>query len=220
VKGRSTSNDELEDAPLPPPSPNRTLFYAIPLGVTAAANVAGTAFMPYLLARAPLVLVLLSPVFRHLVLVSPSVGALPLFLVAVPRHFLPDPFMYFLGREYGPLAVEWAEANSPSTARMVRQLEKLFAKVGPAALLVSPEVLVSMLAGAARVPFPLFVAFNLIGTVLNVFVARWFGDVFERQIHAITGFFRGHVAVVTAVSVAVVLALNWYSRRNTATEEP
>lgn len=200
----------------------RTLIYAIPLGIMTVGSLIGSAFMPWFLARHPLWLVALSPLFRHLVLVAPTVDPASLFLVAVPRHFLPDPFVYFLGREYGPLAVEWAETNSPFLGKLVRALERLFGKVGVVALLVSPDIIVSTLAGAARVPLPLFVIFNVVGTFVTVTVARWFGDVFERQIHALVAFFQAHLALVTGLSVLFVMALNWYSRKSSppAVESP
>jgi membrane protein DedA with SNARE-associated domain len=196
----------------------RTLVYAIPLGIMTVSSLIGSAFMPWFLARHPLWLIALSPLIRHMVLVSPSVDPVSLFAVAVPRHFLPDPFVYFLGREYGPLAVEWAETNSPSLGRLVRALERLFGKVGVVALLVSPDIIVSTLAGAARVPLPLFVVFNIAGTFVTVAVARWFGDVFDREIHAIVAFFQAHLVLVTAVSVLLVVALNWYSRKSGSKE--
>lgn len=169
--------------------------------------------MPYFLARAPLLLIALSPLFRHLVLVSPVVNFGSLLCVAVPRHFAPDPFVYFLGRDYGPLAVEWVETNSPAVGKWVRALESLFAKVGPLALLVSPDIAVSTLAGAARVPFGVFCAMNLFGTVANVIVARWFGAVLEVQIRSVVSFFQAHIVLVTVASLLIVLAFNWYSSR-------
>jgi len=186
------------------------------LGVLTVASLIGTAFMPYLLARRPLVLVALSPLFRHLVIAAPRVPAVPFFLVTVPRHFLPDPFVYLLGREYGHFAIEWVEGNSPFTGKIVRALERLFARVGPIALLISPDVVVSTLAGAARVPVPLFVVFNVLGTFITVFVARWFGDVFESSIAAMVRYFEAHLWMVTVVSVVLVLLLNWYSSRQKA----
>ena len=197
----------------------RTLTLAVPLGVLTISSFVGVAFMPLLLARAPLALIALSPLFRHLVLAAPTVDAASLFAVAVPRHFLPDPFAYLLGREYGPAAVTWAEANSPLLGRLVRALERLFSKVGPVALLLSPDVIASTLAGAARVPLPLFVVMNLLGTLGTVAVARWFGTALDRPIHALVGFFQGHLAVVTAASVILVVALNaWSSRRKAGGE--
>ncbi len=213
-------NDESgPGVPLDEPRSGRILVYAIPLGLMTVGNLVGSAFMPYLLAHAPLVLVGLSPVFRHIVLVAPYVHAPSLFAVVVPRHFAPDPFMYFLGREYGPLGLEWAEKNSPGVGKTARLLERVFAKVGPVALLLSPDVLMSTLAGAARVRFPMFVVVNIVGTVLTVVVARWFGDVFDRPIRALVSFFEGHMVAATVLSIAVVVVLNWYSQRASGSDD-
>lgn len=190
----------------------RTLLYAAPLALATVGGLIGTAFMPYFLAKAPLVLVALSPLFRHLVLASRSVGALPLFAVAVPRHFAPDIFVYFLGREYGSAAVEWVEVNSPMSGKLVRWLERLFAKAGVLVLLVSPDIIVSTIAGVAGLPLPIFVVANIAGTFATVAVARYFGDVLDAPIRAMLAFFQAHLFAVTAASVLLVLFLNWYNR--------
>lgn len=190
----------------------RTAFYAVPLALATVGGLVGTAFMPYFLAKAPLVLVALSPLFRHLVLVSRSVGALPLFAVAVPRHFAPDIFVYFLGREYGDAAVEWVEINSPMSGKLVRWLERLFAKAGVLVLLVSPDIIVSTIAGVAGLPLPVFIAANIAGTFATVAVARYFGDVLDAPIRVLLAFFRAHLFAVTLASVLLVVLLNWYNR--------
>ncbi len=191
----------------------RMLALAAPVVAVMVAGFVGTAFMPYLLARAPLVLVALSPIFRHLVLASRVVDAVPLFAVAVPRHFAPDIFVYLLGREFGRTALEWVEANSPSSGRFVRMLERLFSKGGVLVLLVSPDLVVSTLAGIARLPLALFVVANIAGTIGTVAVARYFGDVFDGPIRTILAFFQAHLALVTVASVLIVVVLNWYLKR-------
>jgi membrane protein DedA with SNARE-associated domain len=191
----------------------RAVAYAAPVGLVAVGGFVGTAFMPQLLLKAPLALIALSPIFRHVVLASRVVEALPLFAVAVPRHFAPDIFVYLLGREFGKSALEWVEANSPTSGRFVRLLERLFAKAGVFVLLLSPDLVVSTLAGVARMPPALFVVANIAGTIGMVAVARYFGDVFDGPIRAILAFFQAHLGLVTAVSVILVVALNWYFRK-------
>jgi membrane protein DedA with SNARE-associated domain len=190
----------------------RALVYAAPVVVVTVSGFIGTAFMPYLLSKAPLVLVLLSPIFRHLVLVSRSVEAAPLFAVAVPRHFAPDVFVYLLGREFGATALEWVEANSPGSGRFVRLLERMFAKAGFLVLLLSPDLVVSTLAGITRLSPVVFVVANIAGTIALVAVARYFGDVFDGPIRTLLAFFQTHLVVVTAASVCFVLLVNWYFR--------
>jgi len=196
-----------------PPRHPRTWLFALPLALVTVSGLVGTAFMPYFLARAPLVLVALSPLFRHLVLVSRSVEAAPLFAVAVPRHFAPDIFVYFLGREYGDAAIEWVEINSPMSGKLVRWLERLFAKAGFLVLLVSPDIVVSTVAGVARLPLPVFVLANIAGTFATVAVARYFGDVFDTPIRALLAFFQSHLLAVTLISVLFVVTVNLLNRR-------
>ena len=192
---------------------DRLLRYSVPVGIFVVAGLVGTAGWSYFLTRSPLTLVALSPVFRHLVMVSPNVDTWALFAVGVPRHFAPDPFVYFLGRDYGPAAIEWVESNNPSAARMMRALEKLFAKVGPFALLFYPDLLVSTLAGAAKVPLPVFVVFNLLGTIGTVAVAKFFGIWLTEEIAVLMAFLQRNLLAVTVASVILVLFINWWTRR-------
>jgi membrane protein DedA with SNARE-associated domain len=136
-----------------------------------------------------------------------------LFAVGAPRHFAPDPFVYFLGRDYGPAANDWVEGNNPSAGRMMRGLEKLFAKVGPFALLVYPDLLVSTLAGAAKVPLPVFIVFNLLGTIGTIAVAKFFGLWLTEEIATLMGFLQRNLLAVTVVSILLVIGINWWSRR-------
>lgn len=198
----------------------RTLLYAAPVALISASSFVGAAFMPFFLSRAPLALVALSPLFRHLVLVSRTVDPALLFAIAVPRHFAPDIFVYFLGREYGIAALEWVEANSPASGKFARLVERLFARFGVLLLLVSPDLIVSTLAGIARLPLAVFVLGNLAGTIAMVAVAKYFGDVFDAPIRTVLAFFQAHLFAVTAVSVLLVLVLNWYSRSAKPTNDP
>jgi membrane protein DedA with SNARE-associated domain len=191
----------------------RTILFGVPVGAFYAASFIGVAFMPYFLAKAPLVLVLLSPVFRHLVLVSRSVDALSLFAVGVPRHFAPDIFAFLLGREFGVAALEWVEANSAASGRFARFIEKMFGKFGFLVLLVSPDPVVSTLAGVVRIPLPVFVAANIAGTIGTIAVARYFGDVLDAPIRALVAFFQQHLVVVTIASVVLVILVNRLSRK-------
>jgi membrane protein DedA with SNARE-associated domain len=200
---------------LPPAgrAPRPILHYAVPLGVITVGGMIGVAFWSVLLAKAPLALIALSPLFRHLVLVSPSVDALSLFAVGVPRHFLPDPIVYFMGRDYGPVAIQWMEVNSPGAGKLVRGVERLFAKVGPVALLVSPDLIVSTLAGAAKVRLSVFLTFNVLGTIGTVGVARWFGKALQGPIETLTRFVKEHLVEVTIASLVLFAVIQWLTTR-------
>jgi membrane protein DedA with SNARE-associated domain len=71
-------------------------------------------------------------------------------------------------------------------------------------------LIVSTLAGVARMPVTIFVVANIAGTIAMVAVARYVGDVFDAPIRAILAFFQAHLMPVTVASVLIVLFLNWY----------
>lgn len=189
-------------------------FVVVPLGVLFVAGTVGVALSPYLLVEGPLLLIALSPLVRHLVVVSPMVEAVPFFGIAVLRLFLADPFVYALGARLGPRAIEWLESRSLTAGRVVRWLEKLFARAGYVALFVNPGITVCTLAGVVRMPLVPFVVIDLAGTVTLVVLIRFLGDAFRDWIVLLVGFVQEHVATLTTTSLAVVaLVGTLYFRR-------
>jgi membrane protein DedA with SNARE-associated domain len=186
----------------------------VPLAVLAIATFIGVAFAPYLLVKAPMLLIALSPLTRHLVVASPAIDPVPFFLIAVSRMFLGDPFVYALGRRYGPRALVWIEARSLSATRWVRWVERAFRRAGLVFVLVSPGPLVCTLAGVLGMPVTRFVVTNLIGTIGLVVLVRFVGDAFSEPIEALIEFFEVHLTTVTAISVGmtVVAWLVWRRR--------
>ena len=190
--------------------PGAIAFYAVPIGATTITSYLAVFFFVPLVTNHPLLLVACSPVLRNLILVASRVDVVWLFAVVVPRHYLPDPFFYLLGRQCGHLAIEWVERNSPVSGRAARLLERLFAKIGPVALLILPDPVMSTLAGAAKVPFATFTVFNLLGTIGYVILARRVGDALAKPIAAFITFLGAHWIAATAV--IVVATVLWSSR--------
>jgi membrane protein DedA with SNARE-associated domain len=186
----------------------------VPLAALAIATFVGVAVAPYLLVKAPLLLIALSPLSRHLVVASPAIDAVPFFLVAVSRMFLGDPFVYTLGRRYGPRALVWIEARSLSATRWIRWVERAFRRAGLFFVLVSPGPLVCTLARVLGMPPIRFVVTNLIGTIGLVFLVRFVGDAFSEPIEALIEFFEVHLTTVTAISVGMTVVgwLIWRRR--------
>ena len=109
------------------------------LGVLTVASVAGTAFAPLLLVKAPLLLVALAPDGRHLALVAGRVEPWLLMSVTIARRTLYSVGMFGLGSAYGDLAVNWIEARARRTGKILRALERLFARVGTVLLIALPS---------------------------------------------------------------------------------
>lgn len=200
-------DDAAPDFPLPAELRRRrrllTLLLA-PVVLTSAASLTGTALAPSLLIEAPLLLIALNPVTRHLVLVSGLVDATPFFLVAVTRLFLADPFYFLVGRSYGDDAVAWLERRSGYAGRLVRYVERLFQVAGPVVLFVAPLGLVSLLAGASRMRFHTFVVINLCGTITVVTLVRLFGVALERPLEVVRTFVEANVLLLTLISAGLV----------------
>lgn len=195
------------------PRRRRLLLLLAPVVVLFSAGLIGTAFAPALLVREPMLLIAMSPLFRHLVLASGSVELLPFVAIAVARLFVTDPFLYVIGREYGPEAVEWVEARSGGARRIVRAVKRAFARAGLLVLFVSPGPLVCLLAGAARMPILPFVAVNLLGTAAAVLLIRSFGVAFATKLTLVREFVAANIVVLTVISVALVFASVVVKRR-------
>jgi membrane protein DedA with SNARE-associated domain len=192
----------------------RRLFLLLaPVAVLFTAGLIGIAFAPVLLAREPLVLIAMSPLLRHLVLASNSVDALPFVVVAVVRLFAPDPFLYVIGREYGPEAIDWVKARSRGAGRMMRFAERAFVRAGVLVLFISPGPLVCLLAGAARMPITTFLVVNVLGTAAVVLLVRSFGLAFAAKVELVRAFVAANIVGLTVVSLVLVLTSVAVKRR-------
>ncbi len=194
--------------------PRRLIVLAVvPILVATAMTLTGTALAPALLADSPLLLVTLNPAPRHLVLATNSVDTLPFFGVALARLFFADPFYYLLGRELGADAVAWVERKSGASGRLLRRVERLFARAGFLLVFLVPAGLMCVLAGASRMRVAPFIAVNLLGTFTGVLLVRAFGAALAEQIEVVRQFVQANVLVLTLLSVLVVLVTSWVKRR-------
>lgn len=197
----------------PRPSKTTLVLLLVPVVGTSILSLVGTALAPALIVESPLGLVALNAQFRHLILATNSVDALPFFAVALGRLFLADPFYYLLGRLYGEDAVQWIERKSGDAGAVVRWGERMFARFGLLLLLVAPINLVCVLAGAARVrPVP-FAIVNLLGTFGGLVLVRLFGAALADPIEVVIGFVADNVLVLTIASIVIVIVSTIVRRR-------
>jgi membrane protein DedA with SNARE-associated domain len=173
----------------------------------------GIALAPALLERAPVALFLMAPLGRHLVLISPDLDLASFVALGMAGYFMIDPFTYLLGREYGQAAVDWVEQRSGVAGRWVRWIDRLFRRAAPVVLFVTPGPFVNLLAGAAKMRVPVWLALNLGGTLMSVMVIRYFGAVLETWIAGARAFVETNVTELTLASVSIVLITIWLRRR-------
>jgi hypothetical protein len=185
-------------------------FLLVPVvGVVAAGYVANASWAT-LLDSHPALLIGLSPINRYLLLTTNSLSAPTYFLVGFLRHLAPDPFFWLLGYWYGDRALAWAVETYPMLRSVAgedgRALEQPDTRkiLYPLAF-AAPNTWVSVLSGAARIPFGAFVVLNASGTLVRLALFRWIGSVFSDEIASIVDFVSRYQWPATALSVVAVL---------------
>ncbi|HEY6078152.1 MAG TPA: VTT domain-containing protein [Polyangiaceae bacterium] len=188
----------------PVPPRLSTAIWGLFVAVTLA-SLLGTSLAPYLLVKSPLLLVALSPAAHHVALAAASVEPVPLIVVATLRRVLSGLGAYGLGYLYGRAAIEWVEQRHPRLARLVRFVERLFARFGVALLIVAPVPTVAVLAGAARSRLSVFLLALGLGHALWNTLTQYLGDSFARRTELLTAFLGEHLLESTLVCVAIVV---------------
>lgn len=191
---------------------------SIPLGLIAAAAVAGNALAPTLAVNHPLILLALNATTRHLVLTSNSVDFVPYLLAGMGRRLLEDPFLFLLGRWYGEDAIAWVDAKVGG-GRPLRFIQDNFHWVGWLLVALVPGGVVCVLAGASRMRTAVFLLLNVAGTVATILALRRFGDVFAGPLEAVLEILADNVVVLTGLSI-LLTAVYVLRRRRRGPGEP
>jgi membrane protein DedA with SNARE-associated domain len=182
------------------------------LGLLLTAGAVGSAFAPVLAVKAPLVLVALSPLGRHLVLVAPETEMAPFVAVGAARRLFAFVVLYYLARAYGDEAFAWVETRYARLGRFARWFERVFRKAAPVVVLLLPGMSAPV-AGATRMPATVFLPFAAVGVVAWVSVTYLVGDALSAWITPVLAFIRAHVFETTAACVVLVLFYQWRQRR-------
>lgn len=196
-----------------PPSPShpgrRHLALLLgPIALLIAAGYAADALWPTLVDSNPLLLIALSAKNRYLVLVVNHVPDWAYYVVGSFRLLLPDLFFFVLGWMYGEAALRWMERRTPTVGRMMRTLERWFARWGDPLVLVLPNSYVSTIAGAARMSPRRFIVLNVIGTIGRLVMIAVVGDIFAGPIDSILGFVARWRLPILALTISLV-AVSW-----------
>jgi membrane protein DedA with SNARE-associated domain len=219
----SGTGDEGEPEPSTPPNgprPNRRrlrILLAIIVGLTAA-NTFGDIVGAGLVETHPLWLIALNSRKRWILAVVPHTDLAPFFVVAVARQLLSDPLYYAIGRWYGDAGARWLERKMGEGGTFIRWLESGFAKAAWPMVVLFPNPIICMLAGASQMPPVLFAVLNLGGTIATIAIFRAFGDVFGGPISAVTGFLNHYRIPIIAFSF-VLFGLNTLLNRKKGTSE-
>jgi membrane protein DedA with SNARE-associated domain len=188
-------------------------LFAIPMAVLTILGWIGDAFAPTLLTNAPLLLIVCNPRLRNLVLVSPTVDAVPFVLVAVGRLLISDPLFFWFGRRYGDVAIRWMERKLGAGAAVVLWLERAFKRGSHLMVTVLPNNWICLLAGATRMRWWVFGILNIGGTTARILLVRVLGDAFSDPILSFNSWIGEHRLQLTAVTFTIVGIAIWRSAR-------
>jgi membrane protein DedA with SNARE-associated domain len=203
------------------PSPANRRRLRILLGlivVITLTNLVGDILAAGLVETHPLWLIALNSRKRWILAVVPHTDLVPFFIVAVLRQLLSDPLYYAIGRWYGDAGARWLERKMGEGGTVIRWLESGFAKAAWPMVIIVPNPIICMLAGASGMPPLLFFVLNLGGTIAAIAVFRSFGDVFGGPIEGVTGFLNDYRLPIIAISF-VLFGLNAVLNRKKGTSE-
>ena len=117
------------------------------LAILGTGSALGVAFSLYLVNHLPLLLIALSPLGRHVVLITPLAHPVAIVAVVVGRRLLFYAASFQLGRDLGPAGIEWLEERAARFARWVRWIERLFNRASRTVVLVGTGPTIAALAG-------------------------------------------------------------------------
>jgi membrane protein DedA with SNARE-associated domain len=206
--------------PVSPAKPDRKrlrILLAL-IVVLTVSNTVGDIFGAGLVKTHPLWLIALNTRKRWMLLVVPHTDLVPFFIVAVLRQLLSDPLYYAIGRWYGDAGARWLERKLGEGGSFINWLESGFAKAAWPMVVLFPNPIICMLAGASGMPPLLFGVLNVGGTIASIAVFRLFGDVFGGPLKAVTGFLNDYRLPIIAVSF-VLFGVNAALNRRKGTSE-
>lgn len=181
------------------------------LALLATGSLIGVVFSLYLVSHYPLLLIALSPIERHLILVTPLLDPVAFLVVAVTRRVAFCVPCFFLGRAMGRSALQWLEARAPRSARLIHWIERLFERAPYPVVFLLPGAPASVLAGDAGMRSGAFLAVLTAGLVLRMAIIVWIGDWLRGPIEAVLAWVRAYWLPGTVV---VVAAIALYRRRS------
>ncbi len=207
----AAGTDDTDRATTAPDRP-RWMVIALftPIAFVVAAGYVASAFWSKLIDSHPLVLLALSPINRWLLLTTNELDAWSYYGVGMARHLFPDPLMYLVGAWFGHRAINWAAETYPIVRKLVgedgRGLEDPARRkiLYPLAFL-APNNWVSLLAGASKLPFQVFLVLNVLGTALRLVVCRILGYLLDDEIASLVSWVARYSNWITLASIVAVL---------------
>ncbi len=174
--------------------------------VNIVAGWAGDLLLSVIVKDNPLVLIALSPRDRNLALASPDLDFLPYFTVGFLRLVFFDPWSYLLGFWYGDRALAWIKRRSRTYGPLLGDAQGGFKRYAAPLIILFPNNIICMLAGASGIGVGMFVVLNAFGTATRLLILRQFGNIFSGQISSVVDWIDDYRIPILIVSA---LAIGW-----------
>jgi membrane protein DedA with SNARE-associated domain len=200
-----------------PPRWVRNLVFALIAGAIVLGWI-GDALWASLVDRSPLTLIVLNPKPRYQLLTVNQLEPWIWYPVVLMRLLITKPFVWLVGRWYGPRAMTWAENRSERGGKLIRWLERRFGTHGWLVMIITTSNPVCLLAGSSGFPLLPFMVIALVGTVVRLMLVDVVGTVLSAPIEAFIDWVVDHRALVVAASITVVVVGVWWERRTGGSE--
>jgi membrane protein DedA with SNARE-associated domain len=182
----------------------RLTLFLLPIALAFTGAQVAKALWPTLLTEAPWTLLVLSSNTTRMLLVEPLVPASIFFSLSIGRVLVLAPLYFFFGRGYGDAALRWAERKLGPTSRVIPQSEQLFRRFSHALVVWSPNLLVSVMAGATGMRARAFFPLALLGTLAKVTALFFLGDVLAAPLRDFADFVGRYQWYLTPITLAIV----------------
>jgi membrane protein DedA with SNARE-associated domain len=183
------------------------------LGVLSTGSLAGAASSLYLVNEAPLLLIALSPIGRHLVLVAPIVNPVAFVAVGTLRRLLFYLPCFFLGRTLGPSGLAWIGRRAPGAERFFRWLEDIFNRGRYVAVVCLIGPAMSTIAGNSGMSLRVWLPLVFTGLVLRMGLTLLFGEWMREPIEWLLARIDEYKLPGTIGLVGAILAYQLWARR-------
>lgn len=188
-------------------------------GVVALVSAIGAAIAPYLLVNYPLLLLLLSPLPRHLLLLHPVLDTELYYGLGFVRRYLVALLIFAIAFRLSDRALAWIEARWPRLGAQLQKMLALFKRFGPI-LVTLPSVTMWFVAGMTRMQPVVFAALAAVGTLATLTVLHFLADAFSAPLDMVLALIREHVFEATVACLALVAVIQlprlvtWLVRRS------
>jgi membrane protein DedA with SNARE-associated domain len=181
------------------------------MAALVAVSTVGTAASFYLMGVAPLLLVAMSPVGRHVFLAAPVVDPFALAAVLIVRRQLFYGCSFFLGRALGPDIIPWIEQRVAFAGRFIRLMERLFGRAPRLVVATMAGPTVSTLAGISGMAIKTYMLLVFLSLTVRATLMVGFAELTETYLQ------MGRVWVDeyrVPGTILMVLGVAIYLRRN------